>query len=56
MKDDNFLMESQNNSKQLNIGKKKRFTIVEGVKLLQIMNSNSSQYLSKNSFWQKIQD
>ena len=35
IKDDNFLMECPNtNCKQLNIGKKKRFTIVEGIKLL----------------------
>ena len=42
--------------KQLNIGKKKKFTITEGIKLLQIMNSNNANNLNKNAFWQKIQE
>ena len=56
-KDDNFLSEcSQQSCKKLNIGKKKKFTIVEGIKLFQIMSSNNTQNLNKTSFWQKIQD
>jgi len=35
IKDDNFLMEvGAGSCKQLNIGKKKKFTITEGIKLL----------------------
>ena len=44
-KDDNLLFVlSQNYSKKLNINKKRKFTIVEGIKLFQIMSSNSITY------------
>jgi hypothetical protein len=56
-KDDNKLSECNNpSSKKLNISKKKKFTIVEGIKLFQIMGSNNTSNLNKSSFWQKIQD
>lgn len=42
-KDDHFLQDNQNeNCKKLNIGKKKKFTIVEGIKLFSIINSNAT--------------
>lgn len=51
-KEDNFLSECNNiSSKKLNIGKKKKFTIVEGIKLFQVMSSNNTQNLNKTSFW-----
>jgi len=40
----------------LNIGKKKKFTIVEGIKLFQIMSTNNTSNLNKTSFWQKIEE
>ena len=56
-KDDNFLSECNNMScKKLNISKKKKFTIVEGIKLFQIMSSNNTVNLNKSSLWQKIQE
>jgi hypothetical protein len=46
-KEDNFLSECNNiSSKKLNIGKKKKFTIVEGIKLFQVMSSNNTQNLN----------
>lgn len=42
--------------KKLNIGKKKKFTIVEGIKLFQIINTNNAHNLGKTSFWVKIQE
>lgn len=48
-----FTNESQQ-CKRLNIGKKKRFTISEGLKLFSIMSTTGTQNLSKSSFWQKV--
>lgn len=56
-KDDHQISECNNPAcKKLNISKKKKFTIVEGIKLFQIMGSNNTSNLNKSSFWQKIQD
>lgn len=51
-KDDYFLRNNQSaHSKKLNISKKKKFTIVEGIKLFSIINSNASENLNKQTFW-----
>jgi hypothetical protein len=51
-KDDFFLRNnSSGNSQKLNISKKKKFTIVEGIKLFSIINSNASENLNKSTFW-----
>lgn len=56
-KDDYFLRNNKSeNSKQLNISKKKKFTIVEGIKLFSIINSNASENLNKSHFWQRLCD
>jgi len=56
-KEDSYLVECTcSDCKQLNIGKKKKFTIVEGIKLFEIMNSNHTDNLNKASFWSNIQN
>ena len=37
--------------KKLNISKKKKFTIVEGIKLFEILSSNNTDNLNRTSFW-----
>ena len=55
-KDDHYLIEASSEScKQLNIGKKKKFTIVEGIKLFGIMSSNNPDNLNKSTFWANIE-
>lgn len=55
-KDDHYLIEASSDScKQLNIGKKKKFTIVEGIKLFGIMSSNNPDNLNKSTFWANIE-
>lgn len=58
IKEDNLLMECNNQAKckKLNIGKKKKFTIIEGIQLLTIMNSNNTSNLNKRSFWQNVEE
>ena len=56
-KDDHLLIQNEKeNCKKLNIGKKKQFTIIEGIKLFQIMGSNNTENLNRNSFWVNIQN
>ena len=56
LKEDSFLIKCDNiaECKQLNIGKKKKFTIVEGIKLFQIMASNNATNLGRTSFWANV--
>jgi len=52
VKDDSFLLQCDSNDcKMLNISKKKKFTIVEGLKLFEIMSTNNSETLNKKDFW-----
>lgn len=54
-KDDFFLRNNDSShSKKLNISKKKKFTIVEGIKMFSIINSNASENLNKQHFWQRL--
>ena len=54
-KDDHFLQNNNSaNCKKLNIGKKKKFTIVEGIKLFSIINSNALENLNNPKFWQRL--
>ena len=56
-KDDSFLLQCESNDcKKLNISKKKKFTIVEGLKLFEIMSTNNSDTLNKKDFWQRVHD
>lgn len=57
-KDDHLIVADNTHasSKKLNIGKKKKFTIVEGIKLFSIINSNATQNLNKPHFWQRLCD
>jgi len=51
-KDDHYLNNNQSpNCKKLNISKKKKFTVIEGIKLFCIINSNATQNLNKSNFW-----
>jgi len=51
-KDDHFVIEiNKKNTRKLNIGKKKAFTISEGIMLFQIMGQNKAENLSKLTFW-----
>jgi len=42
--------------KRLNIGAKKQFTILEGISLFKIMNTNKSEKLSRPDFWRGVAD
>ena len=54
-KDDHYLiLNDRENTQKLNIGKKKQFTIVEGLMLFKIMNTNNSENMNKNKFWDNI--
>lgn len=54
-KDDHFLQNNNSgNCKKLNISKKKKFTIVEGIKLFSIISTNATQNMNKPQFWQKL--
>ena len=56
LKEDHKLIDNtKDNSRQLNIGKKKQFTIVEGIKLFSVMSSNNTDNLNKMTFWQNIE-
>lgn len=53
--DDHELFTNESDQcKRLNIGKKKRFTITEGLKMFTIIGTNTSQNLQKSQFWQKV--
>jgi len=57
VKEDSFICQCESTDcKKLNISRKKKFTIVEGLRLFQIMSTNNSETMNKISFWQKIQD
>ena len=52
LKEDHKLIDNtKDNCRQLNIGKKKQFTIVEGIKLFSVMSSNNTDNLNKMTFW-----
>jgi hypothetical protein len=56
LKDDHKLIDNtKDNCRLLNIGKKKHFTIVEGIKLFSVMSSNNTDNLNKMTFWQSIE-
>ena len=56
-KDDHVLTICQNSGcKRLNISKKKKFTILEGIKLFSLMSTSTTAQLHKNQFWQKLQE
>ena len=56
LKEDHKLIDNtKDNCRQLNIGKKKQFTIVEGIKLFSVMSSNNTDNLNKMTFWQNIE-
>jgi len=38
----------------MNIGRKKQFTIIEGIKMFNIINSSNKNNMEKSSFWEKI--
>jgi len=55
-KDDHFLTENYKDSaKKLNLGRKKHFTIVEGIMLFKIIVQNHVDNLNKLIFWQNIE-
>lgn len=55
VKDDYFLFENLNEkSRKLNKGRKKQFTIIEGIKMFNIINSNNNNNMNKPNFWEKI--
>mmetsp|Transcript_11848 Transcript_11848/g.20031 ORF Transcript_11848/g.20031 Transcript_11848/m.20031 type:complete len:230 (+) Transcript_11848:98-787(+) len=54
-KDEHFIQNiGPEKSKKLNISKKKKLTIVEGLKLFEIINSNHKYNLKKHKFWESI--
>lgn len=55
-KDDHILLEANKDKcKNLNVSKKKKFTIIEGLKLFSLMSTNNTENLNKNSFWLNVE-
>ena len=41
-------------SKRLNIGKKKKYTIIEGIKLFETVSSHKNLQVNTSAFWSKV--
>lgn len=47
-------MNVSENSKRLNIAKKKKYTIIEGIKLFELTSSHKQSMINSSSFWNKV--
>ncbi len=54
--DEYFLVTNTNEelAKKLNIGKKKKYTIMEGIKLYELITNQRNSQVNLAGFWQKI--
>jgi hypothetical protein len=53
--DDYFLVMNQSESaRRLNISKKKKYTIIEGLRLYEIITNQKAGQTNSNQFWQKV--
>ena len=54
-KEDYFMCININEkSKRLNIGKKKKYTIIEGIKLFETVGSHKNLQMNTSAFWNKV--
>lgn len=54
-KDDYFMcINVHEKSRKLNIGKKKKYTIIEGIKIFETVGSHKKEHLNSSAFWTKV--